>query len=365
MEMPEKLDFGPPDFQQMLPPVVRRNYGKWDYYEHMGPGVLKHVAESGEAVYTVRAGGPKFVSPATIRKICDLADRYCGGYLRFTSRHSIEFLLTEEDNIDPLIRDLKEMGLPVGGTGKSMASIIQCTAWVHCHTPATDSPGIGKALYDELYPYFSRTDLPAKLKIAVAGCLNMCGAVHCSDIAVLGMHRVPPRVDDDVVSRACEIPTLISSCPTYAIKPKMVTQEDGGTRRSIQIDASKCMYCGICYSLCPGVPLADPENDGVSIWVGGKVSSARSGPAFSRLAVPYIPNDPPRWPEVTKTVKKIIEVWTENAEEDERVGEWIGRIGWERFFELTGIPFTEKHIDDFTFSIRDMRAGVLFRMPRK
>ena len=29
------------------------------------------------------------------------------------------------------------------------------------------------------------------------------------------------------------------------------------------------------------------------------------------------------------------------------MGEWIERIGWERFFQLTGIPFTEQHIDDF------------------
>ncbi len=29
------------------------------------------------------------------------------------------------------------------------------------------------------------------------------------------------------------------------------------------------------------------------------------------------------------------------------MGEWIERIGWPRFFELTGIEFTRYHIDDF------------------
>ena len=28
-------------------------------------------------------------------------------------------------------------------------------------------------------------------------------------------------------------------------------------------------------------------------------------------------------------------------------GEWIERIGWPRFFKLTGIPFTRYHLDDF------------------
>ena len=31
----------------------------------------------------------------------------------------------------------------------------------------------------------------------------------------------------------------------------------------------------------------------------------------------------------------------------ERNSEWIKRIGWPRFFELTDIPFTRHHIDDY------------------
>jgi sulfite reductase beta subunit len=29
------------------------------------------------------------------------------------------------------------------------------------------------------------------------------------------------------------------------------------------------------------------------------------------------------------------------------MGEWIERIGWPKFFQLTEIPFTKYHIDDF------------------
>lgn len=56
---------------------------------------------------------------------------------------------------------------------------------------------------------------------------------------------------------------------------------------------------------------------------------------------------PPRWPEVVQTVKKIVEVWAANAHKHERVGEWIERIGWPKFFKLTGIEFKKQHIDDF------------------
>jgi sulfite reductase beta subunit len=349
----EEMDFGPPSYHKMLPPIVKRNYGKWRYHELIKPGIYKHVSQAGEELYTVRVGQPKALATKTVLEFCDLADKYCEGSLRFTSRHSIEFLVPKKDDVDKVVADLKKMGFPTGGTGNAMHSIIQCTAWLHCHTPATDSPGIAKAVCDELFPYFQKMDLPARLNIAVAGCLNMCGAVHCSDISILGMHRVPPKVIDALVQK-CEIPSVIASCPTYAIRPNPKA-------KSITIDGAKCMYCGICYGLCPGVPLADAENDGVSIWVGGKVSNTRGGPSFSRLAVPFIPNDPPRWPEVINTVKKIAELWAKNAKKDERMGEWIERIGWPKFFELTGITFTDKHIDDYTFAIRDMNVGARVR----
>jgi len=95
------------------------------------------------------------------------------------------------------------------------------------------------------------------------------------------------------------------------------------------------------------MPLNDPLNDGVSIWVGGKVSNARHEPMFSKLAIPYLPNNPPRWPEVVEAVKGLVDVWAKNAKKHERMGEWINRIGWPRFFKLTGIEFTKYHIDDF------------------
>ncbi len=195
---------------------------------------------------------------------------------------------------------------------------------------------------DALYDRFTHENLPAKLRIALACCLNMCGAVHCSDIAILGIHRKPPKVNHDTLPKTCEVPTLIASCPTGAIRPAVV---DG--KNSVAVEEPQCMYCGNCYTVCPSMPLNDPENDGISIWVGGKVSNARTAPKFSKLAIPFIPNNPPRWPEVVEAVVNIVEVYAKNARKYERMGEWIERIGWPKFFELTGIEFTRYHIDDF------------------
>ena len=85
----------------------------------------------------------------------------------------------------------------------------------------------------------------------------------------------------------------------------------------------------------------------LAVFVGGKVSNTRKGPTFSKLVVPYIPNEPPRWPTLVNTIKHLVEIWVENAKPGERYGEWVERIGWEKFFEISGLEFTDKHIDDF------------------
>jgi sulfite reductase beta subunit len=332
MALDRKTDIGPPSYERFLPPVIKKNYGKWKYHEIPKPGVMVHVAESGDKLFTVRASSPRLLSTKKIRQFADLAEKYCGGHLRFTSRNNIEFLTTDEANIEPLINDLKKLGHSVGGIGNSISNIVHTQGWVHCHSAATDASGVVKAVMDDLHEYFAEMKLPGKLRVALACCLNMCGAVHCSDIAILGVHRRPPRIDHDKINKLCEIPNVVASCPTAAIRPATV---DG--KPSVEIDDERCMFCANCFSVCPSLPLSDPLNDGISIWVGGKVSNARSEPSFSKLAIPFIPNNPPRWPEVVEA------------------GEFIERIGWPRFFKLTGIEFCKEHIDDYKY------AGLTFK----
>ena len=349
-------DIGPPHFEKFLPPVIKNNYGKWKYHEIVKPGVLCHVAEGGDKLFSVRAGTPRLISTDTIRKFAELADKYCDGYLRWTSRNNVEFLVTDSANIDGLIKDVEAYGFPVGGTGATISNIVHTQGWIHCHSAATDASGIVKAVMDDLFPYFKGEQaLPAKTKIALACCLNMCGAVHCSDIAILGVHRRPPVVADDL-HKICEVPTLVSSCPTAAIRPSTV---DG--KQSVEIEEDLCMFCANCYTVCPATTLNNGLNDGVSIWVGGKVSNARSEPKFSKLAVSYIPNEPPRWDGVVKAVRNIVEHYAAGARKYERVGEWIERIGWPTFFDLTGFEFTKYHIDDFKLAQKTLRTSMHFR----
>jgi len=346
-------DIGPRKYDEFYPPVIAKNKGKWLYHEIIKPGVLVHVAESGDEVYTVRVGGARLMSTGLVMEICDIADKHCDGYVRWTTRNNIEFMVDSKDKVDPLVQDLESrkfsggsFKFPVGGTGAGITNIVHTQGWIHCHTPATDASGPVKATMDVLYDDFSKMRLPAQLRVSLACCLNMCGAVHCSDIAILGYHRKPPMLDHEYLDKMCEIPLAIASCPTAAIRPAKV-EFKGEKVNSVAVKNERCMFCGNCYTMCPAMPLADKEGDGIVIMVGGKVSNRISPPMFSKVVVAFLPNNAPRWPETTDCIKHIVEAYAKGANKYERVGDWAERIGWERFFEACELEFTHHLIDDF------------------
>jgi dissimilatory sulfite reductase beta subunit len=347
-------DIGPRKYDEFYPPVIAKNKGKWLYHEILQPGVIVHVAESGDQIFTVRCGGARLMGTEHIREICDIAEKHCGGHLRFTTRNNIEFMVDSKDKVAPLLKDLESrkfaggsFKFPVGGTGAGISNIVHTQGWIHCHTPASDASGTVKATMDVLFDDFKQHRMPAHLRVAMACCLNMCGAVHCSDIAILGYHRKPPMIDNEYVDKMCEIPLAIAACPTAAIRPSKVELPNGTQVNSVAIKQERCMFCGNCYTMCPSLPLADTEGDGIVLMVGGKVSNRISNPAFSKVVVAFIPNEVPRWPTMTATIKKIVEAYAAGANKYERLGEWAGRIGWERFFEKCELEFTHHLIDDF------------------
>jgi sulfite reductase beta subunit len=262
-------------------------------------------------------------------------------------------MLESKDKAEALITDLEgrkfsagSFKFPVGGTGAGISNIVHTQGWIHCHTPATDASGPVKAAMDVLFEDFKNHRLPAHLRVSLACCLNMCGAVHCSDIAILGYHRKPPMLDHEYLDKMCEIPLAIAACPTAAIKPVKV--DVGGKQlKSVAVNEERCMFCGNCYTMCPSMPLADTEGDGIVLMVGGKVSNRVSAPKFSKVVVAFIPNESPRWPKTTSTIKNMVEVYAKDAKKYERLGEWAERIGWERFFDKCGLEFTHHLIDDF------------------
>ena len=83
-DMRRPIESGCPDGFQYMHPVSIKNFGQWKYHEHPRPGVLKHVADNGDELWTVRAGTQRILDLFTLRKLCDIGDEYADGHTHFT-----------------------------------------------------------------------------------------------------------------------------------------------------------------------------------------------------------------------------------------------------------------------------------------
>jgi dissimilatory sulfite reductase beta subunit len=343
----QPIESGVPDPFPMMHPVMKKNYGNWKYHENPRPGVIVHYAHGGDAIWTVRAGTQRQLDVYSIHTLCDIADEQGDGFVRFTTRSNIEYMVEDQAKVEPLIKALTDAGFPVGGTGSSVSQVAHTQGWLHCDIPGTDASGVVKAVMDELYEEFTQENMPNKVKLGTQCCQINCGGHNDIDLNV--QHTRPPVINHDLVSKVCERPTVVARCPVAAIRPVMVNGKP-----SLEVDEKKCMCCGACFPPCPPMQINHPVHTKIAIWVGGKNSSARSKPDFHKLAVSNLPNNPPRWPECADALKKILFAYKNGARPYERVGEWIDRIGWGRFFEETGLPFTKLHIADW----RNARASL-------
>ena len=103
-DMRSPIESGCPDGFQYMHPTMRKNFGQWKYHEHPRPGVLLHVAHSGDQIWTVKAGTQRILDVYTLRKLTEIGDKFADGYIRFTLRSNIEYMVTKEDQVEPLIR---------------------------------------------------------------------------------------------------------------------------------------------------------------------------------------------------------------------------------------------------------------------
>ena len=92
----------------------------------------------------------------------------------------------------------------------------------------------------------------------------------------------------------------------------------------------------------------------MALLVGGKVSNAKHAAHVLHVwRCPTSPTIRPAGRKPSQTIRKILIKYAEGANKWERVGEWVERIGWEKFFEICEIPFTYQHIDDYKFQAYD------------
>ncbi len=335
----------PMPYAAQFPDIIKRNYGKWVDRKFHGNGIIEHISESGESIFTVKVGLPpnSRISVDTLKKIIDVADSYGLKVVRATRGMNVEFITDSLDKAKKIVNVMEGYGFPAGGWENSLWHITSCTAYLTCSTFAVDAPSITKALYDYFMPYFTGEEkLPSKLDIFVSGCTNICAGTLAGDIVVVGHWGQAPKPDPEKIKFCLPTsaealkkvtPDVAAVCPVNAIK--LYAKEDGSV--GIEVDDKRCIACGRCKNVCDYFDW-DPDKIGVGVFVGGKTSNTGSGPRLAYRIVPWVPLNPPEYREVVAVVRKIVDVWRKNAEPGERIGDTIDRIGLEEFMRQVGVP---------------------------
>lgn len=120
-----------------------------------------------------------FTDTATLRKICDVADKYQLS-LKITSAQRIAMIGAKEEDLDAIWSDLAQ---PQGAAiGLCVRSVKICPGTSNCKRALQDSPSLGLKI-DKLY---HAMELPNKMKMGVSGCVLSCSECSVKDIGVVG-----------------------------------------------------------------------------------------------------------------------------------------------------------------------------------
>jgi len=120
------------------------------------------------------------VSPATLRKIADVAEKYQVAMVKVTSAQRIALLGIREEDVDAVWAELAMD--PGNVVGICVRSIKACPGTTFCKRGQQDSLAVGRQL-DEKY---HGMEMPGKMKLGVSGCPNQCGETSFKDIGLVG-----------------------------------------------------------------------------------------------------------------------------------------------------------------------------------
>lgn len=146
--------------------------------DNLGKGATLQQDKETYAIAPHIPGG--ITDTATLRKICDVADKYRVAAIKITSAQRIALIGIREEELDAVWADLAQ---PQGAViGLCVRSVKICPGTTFCKRAVQDSISLGLKL-DAIY---HAMELPGKMKMGVAGCRLSCAEVWVKDIGVMG-----------------------------------------------------------------------------------------------------------------------------------------------------------------------------------
>lgn len=120
-------------------------------------------------------------SPAELKKIAEVAERFEVPMVKFTGGQRIDLLGVKKEDLP---RMWEELDMPSGyAYGKALRTVKTCVGSTFCRFGTQDSIAMGITLERK----FERLNTPAKVKLAVSGCPRNCAEATIKDFGVVAI----------------------------------------------------------------------------------------------------------------------------------------------------------------------------------
>lgn len=120
-------------------------------------------------------------TPAELRRIADVAEKYKVPTVKVTGGQRIDLLGIKKDDLPAV---WKELDMPSGHAyGKSIRTVKTCVGDEHCRFGTQSSMKMGVDLERMLFGMYS----PHKVKLAVSGCPRNCAEAGIKDVGIIGV----------------------------------------------------------------------------------------------------------------------------------------------------------------------------------
>lgn len=284
--------------------------------------------------HTMRVNQPCgwFYTSEVLHKLCDIWDKHGSGLTNMHgSTGDIIFLGTKTSELEPIFAELTQLGFDLGGSGSCVRTPSCCVGAARCEWACYDTMGFTMDLTKHLQDEIHRPAFPYKFKFKMSGCPNDCVAsIARADFSIIGMWRDDIQMDKSAVSEYAAAGMdiqhdVVDKCPARCM------EWDG---KELHIDNEYCRRCMHCINVMPKA-LRPGKDRGATILLGSK-APIMEGALLSSVLVPFIKMEPP-YTEIKELASKIVEYWTEEGKNRERIGEFIQRIGLGNFIEEIGL----------------------------
>jgi sulfite reductase alpha subunit len=317
---------------------------KMGYWKHgglvgvqgYGAGIIGRYSALGDqfpevaAFHTVRINQPAgwFYTSKALRQLCDIWDKHGSGLLNVHgSTGDFVLLGTTSEELEDTFTEYSNAGWDLGGSSSDMRSPSCCNGMARCEFACYDTMALCQDLTMTYQDELHRPAFPYKFKIKMAGCPNDCVAsIARSDLSIMGTWKDEIQVDQAELAAYAKAgkdiqAEVVEMCPTACMS------WDG---KAMKINNKQCNRCMHCINVLPKA-LRPGKERGATILVGGK-APILEGAQLGSVVVPFMPMKAP-FSEIKELIQKLWDVWGENGNNRERIGEFMLRVGVGNFME--------------------------------